>query len=467
MNYKHKFDKYKQKIVNLRKKLVGGEIIENNILSYIVSIGFEFETTQLHPVFVDNISNTIGTPIANYDEKEKIMLERIDDPDNFFDDIPISTFEITPDFGSSVGRLQEHLKLPYDGTQFFRCIFDETESNKINYNIISYYDKYKMMSNAEFVVTFYKLHPTINIIIEKFIESCKTIVKYIENLKKNTFKLQLYEGSMLVIDNMKITFDTFQHVDPKGNTNYLCLLNDAEDQSIVYKPQVTIGVHIDNVVKVISYLLENTKIFYGKNTCFNHSEINAESINCENGVDYHEAFIKCEIEVAFLIMSIEDISNQKEFENWLILAFFNYFCYTKYLNEFAKIINETDRENTYFKMYCPILVRHKYTETCPLIPDDKLKIINMLNALTSDDIESYEHITQKSIEYIKLLLDEIEQFENNIISPPLYTTMYDYDRDKKIILFEYRDFGYEIARLLNNTIRRDSLTYDQMISLST
>ncbi|AYV76293.1 MAG: hypothetical protein Terrestrivirus5_115 [Terrestrivirus sp.] len=82
--FQHKYLKYKKKYIDLkgvegiRSILHGGKLTENNILSLITSIGFEFETAQISPIMVTNTKHIVPFPEV-YRDPITIYTDRLDD----------------------------------------------------------------------------------------------------------------------------------------------------------------------------------------------------------------------------------------------------------------------------------------------------------------------------------------------------------------------------------------------------
>lgn len=447
-NYNKKYVKYKNKINQINNILFGGFVTKDNVLNKIMSIGFEFETLQIHPVLVNTTHYTLGTPIANYDIKEKITL----DSDGLFGE---NTFEITPDFSSTVGNLQEHINLTGHVSRYLRCSF--LDGSYHDYTPIVYYDNQNQYSNTEFVATYADIDFELSndIIAEKFKETCEKIVNYMSSIQANTFKLQLYENRKLSIDNMRLIVDTERLIkDRAGNNCNLCFIDDREyeEQQIRFKPQVTIGIHINSIIDVVSYLLLQTYPFYKTN--------------------HHGVFIDCvneSIELAKILFETQDLKiilanpTMNIFVNWLALVIFNYDCYNEYIK------NNGEEKIMYFKVFCPVLLRHNYSEICPLSIRDKELIFNRIGLIPHKTPEiNNKYVNGFSIGYLKLLLQGHEEFIKGVPSPNLYTTMYPYDSENEIVLLEYRNFGHEIGRILKNSYMfADSLTFNQMIDIAT
>ena len=462
--YSKKITKYKNKTKKLKQiieKMEGGMITSNEILLKILSIGFEFETVSLHPVLINPENRIIISQIGDINIKEKILLEG---------DYTTSSFEITPDYGNI--KEFENFVNQYDHPYF---VFSDTMFDEYYYEMgcCDYVNENKF-SNTEFVITFYKPIRSRGIITECFKLACKKISNYIKrSLKINYMRVVEDDDSYIpndYFDNLQIFVSPHHYVNGIGRSGYLAYIlnHECDIEDINFKPQMTISVKLIDAVDVIEYLLSNTYQFiYDKFRQFKEMGINLSDSFIRNNYSYYES------------KRIE----QKLLSNWLTLVFFNYFCYVRFKHEKYNNPNDAD---IYFKMFCPFLLRHDYSEIFPLNGGKRLLLDYIEHSNTghlfgkhynsakvfdhtiSDELahdRNYINHPQKYLNYTCLLLGGLEQFDIGEEPFNIETKKYPYDRINKIILLEYRNFGQEISNLLGNRVDNillDSLKLNQM-----
>ena len=452
--YKYKYEKYKTKVDNLYKNmgLMGGAITRNDALKKILSIGFEFETSKIIPVIIDNQHQTVDTlttSTASTAPTEKTIILKSDN--NF-------SFEMVQDYGKSSSNLGKTIDVHNIGNLKYFARSEKFGDKK--YEILFEKDKIyatdethrsRLFSHAEFIITYKSISISDNIIWEKFIDACTEIYEHLNSFNSAhstdlvIIKHNVMDSSENVIEAVKLftptTYlnegkslcyinDKFETSDPDGfgNVRFNEYIDTTDSSDIMnnidFLPQVTIGIHLNSIIDVVSHLLQNSDGGDSKSTEFNGCVEKAKNL-------VRNFIIASELPI------YDDECNN--LQNWLSIVLYNainYDAYTAHTTSFPEDV-------IYFKDFCPINLRHPYYKICPLnryAHEFKRYIASKLNTSNSDDI--------KVLYYILNLSEGIEKFgDGNAIET--YSTHYDYNPETKIILIEFRRFHRFIKDEIN------------------
>jgi len=268
--WKSKYIKYKNKYQKL-KKLYGGDIDENDILSYIESIGYEFESSDIFPLtFLKN------------EGKDFIRLGK----QNYFiqfDPIKFQDKSISPQLFSDT--LREGIKGPLDSvlniidsningsTNIF--LNNGTEIKDLSNIIKNRFGTYTFeISHVEYKFTFETINKSKNIIFETLKTCVDFLITHFTQFTKKiaNFEIKNKDTSQLLLTQPIDSFEneiTYKHItDPrfKDNENnvelfYLLKRDSTFDQSS-WVPQMTVGVKLKNIHKVLLYISKSYPYLY-------------------------------------------------------------------------------------------------------------------------------------------------------------------------------------------------------------
>lgn len=439
--YEKKYIKYNKKNEEIFKKfnlMNGGRIMRNDILLKIKSIGFEFETVALNPVYISQKNMTIGTPVVDFSKREKILLKK----DDVFGEY---IFEITPDYGLYKGNLQSSIELST------RKKFKIVNGSSIRlYDLIYYYRNHQQIANTEFIITFPIIYEEDdNIILNKMQEACRFIVEYMNSLKK-IGNLEFYGDGNLLSNNMVLLVDDEQRIDVNGENVKLGFIFDKRYNYInmKFKPQITVGINLSSVIEVVSYFLMNS---YYHNT-----------ILYENYLTFQKCVEDSRILVdEFYQFTLIDLEKKILLLNWMVLVLFHFENYSEY-------VKRSGSDSMYFKQFKPIVLRHLYSEILPLRSEEKELFFNFINSYQKDNLTmKYKIIKTEVFSYILSLTIGNENFIESVPNPDFSdSTLYKYNKDSQMILIEYRDFGHDFRHFMKSNYFYDSISLNEMIDLT-
>jgi len=269
--WKNKYIKYKNKYQKL-KKLYGGDIDENDILSYIESIGYEFESRSILPLtFLKDGS------------KDFIRLGK---NDYFiqFDPIQFQEKSIIPQLFSDT--LRYGLDRPLDSvlniidsningsTNLF--LNNGTEIKDITNTIKKTFGEYTFeIHHVEYKFTFETINKSKNIIFETLKVCVDFLINHYTQFTKKMGNFEIKnKGTSQLLHTLPIdSFEneiTYTHItDPrfkhhnKNNVELLYLLKrDSTFDQSVWVPQMTVGVKLKNIHKVLLYISKSYPYSY-------------------------------------------------------------------------------------------------------------------------------------------------------------------------------------------------------------
>ena len=354
--------------------IYGGDLEKHNSFTHILSIGYEFETHDLAKLSL-NDDILINSSIIFMMLKNKLlrgMAKKIDKnsyeiedggkkyieyyDENIEGDID-NVMNITNDIGGSNfdKMLSKKCKTTKDKNNIYSFETDIGKKYKIHFDSSLQQSKCSIFSGPEFVITYYKIQQSKNIILETFLNACYRIFTHLNKLEKITGNLVIKDenGSNDKIGNLKnrILFH-------KPNTNLYYL--QTHDSAIFSKdysigaigimPQMTFRANIIHVVQIIkdilyNYRFENSK--QNKKMIMKEYEIVDDIDKCIgellDNYNKHQALSKWKLNPKDRIV--------KEIIGYLFMIFYKIYMYVEFY------INSSGEEN-YFKNYLSFASRH-------------------------------------------------------------------------------------------------------------
>ena len=404
-NFKNKYLKYNKKISALNS-LLGGSIDQNDVLKFICSIGFEFETGGFTKLICDDASASL----LRY--TEPFLLKNLDN----------IAFHVTEDW--SVTTFNTLTAETDDSAQrdiFSLFIGGLHGSRQKNYNISIFNDeRHNHLSNTEFHVTFIDIIPETNCIANKFKRACEIIYKYLTDdcTKHRSLLRVLVNGSHINKLPMRETL-----YDPATNFVYLPLTASGNIIDSYYFVQMTVGVRYGDVYKVLQYLLKMTGSEQTYNECLGYAK------SCMDALYTHFPINPTQNSQTVLLY------------NWLSMVLFKFFCYQKYISRPA------DSKRKYLKEFMGFLVRHRFSEIFPAVDfadRDNLfdTIAQFFTTIMIDHI-----LAQKIVTYITNLKVGNESVDTGIDRDNV-SKKFTYNASTQILLIEIRNFNNQIKDFL-------------------
>jgi hypothetical protein len=219
-------------------------------------------------------------------------------------------------------------------------------------------------SGVEWITTYLKQTPNVNIIMEKYCDSCKKIINHLMDLEKIEGDLYIFNDTMN--EREKIGNGTNRYLYHKPNTNLFYLqtdddLNDFSNEvskkslsllDIPIIPQMTFSCNIIYTIDIIKNILFNNMNIYKKSKNImtkmkNELQIvvSLEQMCNELIIDYDNQDI---------YYKINDEKNlDKIILNYLFLFFYKLYYY---INDYS--LQERTEEEDYFKNYLSFNTRH-------------------------------------------------------------------------------------------------------------
>ena len=444
--FRQKYLKYKEKNYNIVSSMSGGYINKNDVLEYIISIGFEFETGSYTKLNIDPLSNTLSkNPILANNEIYKIIISSqnnvefavVEDWANLKINDMINAHN---KYDKDLLRLKQNQLVHYTQSG----IVTDVLRTSINYKIIPSYDRVYAFPTTEFHVTFTQIVPDKNCIVNKFKIACEVISNYMNSCDIYNALLEIkYKESYRQLLGGKI-----QHIfhDVNSNLIYIPIRQEINpdgkfyDGRIIpnelltiknsyYMIQTTICVHYENLLHVLNYLLYDEEI----------SSINKQY---NKFISAYELSLKI-TEMLTTLFNIEYLLNR--YVTWLTLIIFKYYSFLDY----TKAISEKDdTTNIYLKNYMGFVIRHNMKELSPFDSD----VVDMYDG-TTDNI--YGVIQQTIYQLcddtglIKYFLN-LQNGNENINDNPIdnYTTLFIFNRIDQVVCTEIRTFPKQIRKFL-------------------
>lgn len=253
---KNKVVKKKNTKKEKRKNKKGGDIRQNEILSKIKSIGFEFETDQM-TFFKSNLDFYMDEEINNLKKKKRIEpdidFDIIHNPIKIDIDEIMSVVKDTPvesvtsevwGFAQKLKTIKNNYKIENRDTTGTLLIYDNT----FNRN-------YESVAHTEFHFTFIKIPSNDNCIIDYLKQSCSILLNYFVNLDEKEVYLKHYDAPQEILNESTLYTDK---PDKPHNgyfrTKYYLILNNENINNIKWVIQATIGIDILDMISIGNYL---------------------------------------------------------------------------------------------------------------------------------------------------------------------------------------------------------------------
>ena len=213
---------------------VGGSITRDSALSHIVSIGYELEAVDISPITITGSQIKFNRKPQQYGE----LLRTIDT--DFHDDYRHRLSRLERNLKSRMG--DGMVSLPDGQTLYFDKADFTSDSD------------YQRISHTEFVVTYLDIDTSQDIILTLLDETVNAVAKVL--LSGVTITAVQLSGGLME----KGTY-YFLLTYPHTSDGYL-VVHDSPQLSIVddilWEPQVTVGVNIQDVIVVTQYLGQHT-----------------------------------------------------------------------------------------------------------------------------------------------------------------------------------------------------------------
>jgi hypothetical protein len=341
-----------------RGKIRGGEISKNDIFSNILSIGYELETTNLIKFSLidgvmlntDTNAKLIGA-IHNPEEAgEEDMLDIRIQEYNEEDIGEDSSFYITNDIPSRaiIKRISQKCDPNKKGTQYsneerselfsLEIEDDKTEDIEvypINFLFATDQNCYTF-SDVEWVVTFYKIEKSKNIILSSFLKCINLLLTHLSDLTITSQKCFIIDNK----DNSSLKSNCILYNKP--NTNLYYLQNSQIEKTIYGNAvviQMTFTAYLKDIYPIIKELLVNIPERNDKLNILLSIEKCVENLITKFN----------EVEPTYKIES-ENSENIIEIKTLISLIFFKIHIY---LNDFL-----IDESRTYLKDKLSMNIRH-------------------------------------------------------------------------------------------------------------
>ena len=370
----------------------GGDLNKHESFKYILSIGYEFETHDLAKLSLLNDSILINSTITTRDMKIRLLSnnatkidnnnyqiidkhidkslkdiliynEYFDEYDGIVDDNTV--LNITNDIGSSnfdkilikhCLKFEDKNKINYYDEDIKKNTFYKFKSldgkiYDINFNAKLLNRNCSVFSGVEYVMTYFKLKKSTNIILETFLNTCYRIFKHLHNLEK-------IPGELLFMNDTKIgKYMEKRILFHKPNTNlYYLQTHDVDEYSIestigmtTFIPQMTFRANIKNIIQIMKDIVEN------KNTIMlkRRKQIAMDEYQIINNIE------KCMYEL-FNEYNKNANKNMKinkklitETIGYLFMIFYKIYMYIE-----SYISSDLDDEENYFKNHLSFAPRH-------------------------------------------------------------------------------------------------------------
>ena len=315
----------------------GGNIKPNQFLKNILSIGFEFETDDdCYPlIYEGGVYKQFRSVDGEISKEETLNYFFKKSKDGIFKQLPLADinqlraeayieFTLSQDIVESrYAFLEEDKKFtieeimskkPKKQSKIYNCIQDE-------------------ITHLEFVITFYKIDVSNDIINEKYKESKKMITQFID-------------GYCEKIDNQRY----LPYVRMPPNKEFMIISNGKE---IKYKPQCTIKIKYINVLPMIIYLLIDHKTIDYEMTYNILYDIITET-------DRFYGYIKNSIkEDSIKKEDIVNIENIVKIKTWLFLVIYYWNCYSRHKEK------DEDHPKNLLKYHFGVILRHPLEDIFP------------------------------------------------------------------------------------------------------
>lgn len=489
-NYRYKYNKYINKINIL--KLLGGNISADSELNFIESIGFEFESPMIQPLLFkpyqkdliirkykhkenDIEKNKVATPIYNEKffygrDEDRDANENILKIDEYGNEILVTTDALlyyrNNSYKESVNELYKKIKDTRISLDIFRKFV--LYSSDI---VIHLYINELASEHLELLYTSKNPVKSCNIIHETISKFINQIKKYFrDECRKHHMILKSYytdkveintteEYDSLVqyeqdIDNVTVYVQN-NYNDVNNRFIYICPSVNKIQQTIdtiVWKPQMTIGVKLHNIINLFRYLSYDIN---GLNVMIN---------NC-----YKETLIIINF---FNDLYINDynLKYTDEIEKETIKGFI--FLCIYYTNMFTRSIakfKDSSHDELHSKYFYPFLLRHNmkyiydyYLKTHPIMTNKLKYIIEVLIYANqygiTTDYECYEcddNINEMYKKYKSSALNHAQTFEKLSKKLRRYETIDDKKRE-----FDLDKSACNLFVYMNNIITNEHILLD-------
>lgn len=225
---KNKYLKYKN------KNIFGGNLEKHEILSFIESIGYEFESPYIMPLIYN-------------DEEKKFTFDKCRNVKHRY----ILNDKYNVDFISKVdSTAKDDLDVP-----IYKLLNNDEITTWIYYNDdYKTFDFGKNIFHSEFIYTFTNFKKSNNIIKETMLESIKSLKYYFKTKYLLESDIDILKNGVVSNDLIYLYINRYRDEDDNYNM-YLVSQNDRGDsiEDAKFMPQMTVGVKIQHIESIFFY----------------------------------------------------------------------------------------------------------------------------------------------------------------------------------------------------------------------
>ena len=481
----------------------GGDIGKNKAFKYILSIGYELETSNLIKLTeMDYVTDEQEKVFTNSDTSRKdidFILSIDNDPDEIEDylnrqteivDIKINEnvkFYITNDLAHTlfVKKLQKICtSIPNPGAQddysiqknnMYKYIKNNGEQYAINFiNWNEANSKCFIFSVVEWVATFFKPNKSSNVILDTFTDTIKIILHHLNSL-------QMIEGDLIMKTDTEDKYigkpgENYLYNLPDTNLYYLKTTKGSIDD-ITITVQMTFSAHISNIFFVMLELLTDRLQSYDCVTITCKKRINQliKIQECVNKliINYNKTHAEYKIHT-------KTVETARQIKNYIGLILYKLFIYYNYYKGtgFLKSALAMNVRHSNYELYIELkqclqnLFEEKLSDKSELEIDEI--IINIINQIIiqPDILVEYLLENKKNAHKNAFNIDNILDVRDKRYGDPKYSLAtyfryFEHPIDEEISRdwLEYSEIDYLSARMdiVDNVILIEYRNFPRML----
>lgn len=362
--YYYKYLKYKRKYINLKNQNAG-KINSQSIFSKIISIGYEVEISGVYPLIINETTGKLENIPTKLNGKSGIVIDiskfsnrEVCSPNILSSNI---IFEVGDDDGNFINFTKEE-----DENDLIIELNDKTYISDIKPKL--------KMSHLEIAVTYTKILQSNDIIEKTYLNCIELIKKFISTNEKVTkFNILDKFGDELYMHSNAYLYLKNDTTDSHEIVLFMLRGFEADLNNLYFVPQCTIAIKIENVIDLM-LTLENLQV---KQYIINEKDI----IGCDRQVYYkdqlddyvykqmkkcgyttknkkigeYDILLDLKKHIEKICKDIPDMNINKK-----VFLFLSAYRYKNFLNYLSDLSTETNIEETLYKNYCNIYIRHRY-----------------------------------------------------------------------------------------------------------
>jgi hypothetical protein len=271
MSYKNKYLKYKNKYLKLKYAL-GGDINSDDVLNFIESIGYEFECADILPsVFIGEEKKNLTK--LGYIQLEPFQFEQTNIyPLLISDSLPSGIFR---NIDQTINNINKIMNMNSNINIFLR--HGDLIKDINNYKSTKG-ENFIFIKHVEYIFTFETINNSRNIIFETLKSCIDYLINHYTQFIKKESEFNIYDKSTSAL-LAKIPIDSYENEieytynnndsyknreasnDISSNLIYL-LQKDNTFAQTQWVPQLTVGVKLKNIHKVLLYLSRSNDYLY-------------------------------------------------------------------------------------------------------------------------------------------------------------------------------------------------------------